>query len=112
LFHRDYGHYVNFWHKKEDATKGCRDSYQKFRFGERNISNRHVHKSFKNKMRLFVFRHTIGDPTACSRLHAQAGTAAAPEEHCAEAIETRASSTLRLHSKFNILGNVYEVLAE
>jgi hypothetical protein len=66
----------------------------------------------KIKMRLFVFRHTIGDPTACSRLHAQAGTAAAPEEHCAEAIETRASSTLRLHSKFNILGNVYEVLAE
>jgi hypothetical protein len=66
----------------------------------------------KIKMLLFAFRHTVGDPTACNRLLAQIGTAAAPEERIADTIETRVSPTLRLRSKFDYLGNVYEVLAE
>jgi hypothetical protein len=65
----------------------------------------------KIKVRLYAFRHVIGDASTCTRLLSQIGHPA-PVNPNNTGAATRAQSILRLKSKFDFMGNVYEVVEE
>ncbi len=65
------------------------------------------------KVRLFAFRHMIGDASSCNRLMHQIGTAAPHEQDNNTAgVHTRASIIICPWSKFDYMGSVYEVVEE
>ena len=67
----------------------------------------------KMKVRLFTLRHIIGEASSCNRLSHQIGTPAPLEEENNNLdIQTRARTIIRLRSKFDYMGNVYEVVEE
>jgi hypothetical protein len=69
--------------------------------------------SSKLQLRAFAYRHTIGLPTSCPMLLAQLGhvEVARPGSAIA-AVQTRSSSQIRIKSKFDFNGMVYEVVEE
>jgi hypothetical protein len=69
--------------------------------------------SSKLQLRAFAYRHTIGLPTSCPMLLAQLGQVevARPGSEIA-AVQTRSSSQIRIKSKFDFNGMVYEVVEE
>ncbi len=67
----------------------------------------------KVKFRLFALRYIIGETSSCNRLSHQIGTPAPlEEENNTIGIQTRARTMIRLRSKFDYMGNVYEVVEE
>jgi hypothetical protein len=65
----------------------------------------------KIKVRLYAFRYVIGDGSSCTRLLAQIGHPA-PVHPDNNAVATRAQSILRFKSKFDFMGNAYEVVEQ
>jgi hypothetical protein len=65
------------------------------------------------KVRLCAFRHIVGDASNCNRLMRQLGTPTPHEQDNATAgVQTRATIIIRPRSKFDYMGNVYEVVEE
>ena len=66
----------------------------------------------KIKVRLFAFRHVIGETSSCITLTTQISSPAPVEPESNAAVRTGGQSTIRLRSKFDFRGSVYEVLEE
>ena len=66
----------------------------------------------KIKVRLFAFRHVIGETSSCIRLTTQISSPEPVESESNAAVRTHGQSTIRLRSKFDFRGSVYEVLEE
>jgi len=70
-----------------------------------------IHAS-KVKLRLYAFRHQIGDETSCPWLIPHLTAAAPAQQPVEDLVMTRQSYTVRLKSKFDFMGSIYEVVEE
>jgi hypothetical protein len=66
----------------------------------------------KVKVQPFAFRHGIGEASSCNRFTSQIGIPAPVKPENQSAVTTQAQSRIRLQSKFDFHGNIYEVMEE
>jgi hypothetical protein len=66
----------------------------------------------RKKLRIFAFRHQVGQPTSLAHLLAHIGNPEPREEVAVAGVQTRAGAMLRIGSAFDHLGNVYKVIKD